>query len=106
MKGIVLIINYYQTDSVPTWSAETQSWIHRVDQTPSTLHFKLRGRDAKEDDEVIFGLEQSFFHELFVPKENTFQNSIFDLTVEAHRFLSFPYFFTETKVKGSKVKVR
>jgi hypothetical protein len=44
-------------------------------------------------------LEKTFFTELFIPKENNFQNSLFDLTVEANRFLSFPYFFSEDKVK-------
>jgi hypothetical protein len=40
-------------------------------------------------------LEKSFFSELFIPKENTFENSIFDLTVEGNRFLSYPYFFQD-----------
>ena len=53
---------------------------------------------------TIFGLDKTFFTELFIPKENTFQNSIFDLTVEANRFLSFPYFFNEDKAKGKKAK--
>lgn len=53
---------------------------------------------------TIFGLEKTFFTELFIPKENTFQNSIFDLTVEANRFLSFPYFFNEDKAKVKKAK--
>ena len=44
-------------------------------------------------------MEKTFFTELFIPKENNFQNSLFDLTVEANRFLSFPYFFLEDKVK-------
>lgn len=53
---------------------------------------------------TIFGLEKTFFTELFIPKENTFHNSIFDLTVEANRFLSFPYFFNEEKAKVKKAK--
>jgi len=56
---------------------------------------------------TIFGLEKTFFTDLFIPKENTFQNSIFDLTVENNRFLSFPFFFNEDsiKAKGRKSKI-
>ena len=53
---------------------------------------------------TIFGLEKSFFSELFIPKEYTFQNSIFDLTVEANRFLSYPYFFEEITPSSGKGK--
>jgi hypothetical protein len=47
-------------------------------------------------------LEKSFFSELFIPKENTFENSIFDMTVEGNRFLSFPYFFHDNQSQSKK----
>jgi hypothetical protein len=52
-------------------------------------------REEAKGSKAIFGLEKGFFKELFIPKENTFHNSLFDLTVENNRFLSFPYFFED-----------
>jgi hypothetical protein len=58
----------------------------------------------------VFGFTKEFFIELFLPKETTFKNNLFDLTVEDNRFLSFPYFFDDKKTnkketKGSKNKL-
>ena len=47
--------------------------------------------------EKVIGLSREYFKELFMPKENTFMNDVFDLTVESNRFLSLPYNFPDSE---------
>ena len=50
----------------------------------------------------MFGFSKAFFTELFIPKEGIFQNTLFDLTVEDNRFLSYPYFFEDSQPHSKK----
>jgi hypothetical protein len=77
------------------------------DDDPQNSIFQMhkRGDDTGEDGKrtkTIFGLERSFFSELLIPKENTFENSIFDITVEGNRFLSYPFFFNDAQSSSGK----
>ena len=75
------------------------------DPQNSIFQIQKRGDDTGEDakrTKTIFGLERTFFSELLIPKENTFENSIFDITVEGNRFLSYPYFFNDAQSSSGK----
>lgn len=63
--------------------------------------------ERKEDeDKLLFGISKTFFTELFIPKEENFQNTLFDLTVERNRFISYPYFFEENQNVSKKQSKR
>ena len=68
-----------------------------------SLDLHSQGQEGN-DDANYFGMSKSFFQEIFIPKESTFKNNMFDLTVEDTRFLSYPYFFEEVNIKKGKGK--
>ena len=78
-------------------SLATLNWKGSVDEKSSG-----RSEYFAKTEKSYFGFSKAFFTELFLPKENTFKNNLFDLTVEGNRFVSYPYFFDESSQKKNK----
>jgi hypothetical protein len=57
---------------------------------------------TEEEDKSMFGFSKAFFTELFLPKEEMFQNNLFDLTVENNRFISYPFSFEDSQSQSKK----
>ena len=51
------------------------------------------------DSTSLYGLSKQFFREIFLPKATSFQNDIFDISVEHYRFVCLPYYFPEEVAK-------
>ena len=104
MKGIFLLINNLSLGKKILYFDATLEW---ADQSTILKSFQNKvtllngtgsineGGNNGVDEGVRYGLTKSFFREQFLPAASTFQNDIFEVTIEQNRFICYPYYFPD-----------